>query len=51
MRVVITAGGTSEMIDSVRSITNKSSGKLLKLYIFVQKIQYYQLILTLRNLE
>ena len=28
MRVVITAGGTSEMIDSVRSITNKSSGKL-----------------------
>ncbi len=27
-RIIVTAGGTSEPIDSVRSITNKSSGKM-----------------------
>lgn len=28
MRVLITAGGTSEKIDNVRSITNHSTGRL-----------------------
>ena len=28
MRILITAGGTSEKIDEVRSITNHSTGKL-----------------------
>ena len=28
MKVVITAGGTSEKIDNVRKITNSSTGKL-----------------------
>lgn len=28
MRILITAGGTSENIDSVRKITNSSSGRL-----------------------
>lgn len=31
MNVVITAGGTSEKIDEVRKITNRSSGKLAKI--------------------
>ena len=30
MRILITAGGTSEKIDSVRSITNHSTGSLGK---------------------
>ena len=28
MKIIITAGGTSEKIDNVRKITNSSSGKL-----------------------